>query len=372
MKIVQVVFYLSPGGAERLVVDLSNELSIDNEVVVLALIDDQVDIEKRQFYLPELNNRITYKNLGLATGQGFKFSTLWKIYRALKNEKADIIHLHTATIVNRCILAICLLCWKTPILQTIHTDFRVGHSTGVYRFLFKVLGRMKKMHWVALSPTNYDDMMKSYPYIDGVRIDNGRAPMIPSSLFDTVKEEILSLKKDSASKIFLHIARCIEVKNQKMLVSAFSRFIENGNNAELLIIGADFDSSLGTEIKRLACERVHFLGTRKNVADYMLNADAFCLSSNYEGLPITILEAMLAGVPVVSTPIAAARDVLSDGGNAVVSRDFSEEGYLDALLNCMTKMTELKTQARNMKDDNPYTMKECAKKYVKFYKTLQL
>lgn len=370
MKIVQVIFNLSPGGAERLVVDLSNELSKKHEVVVLTLIDDKVDIEKRQFYCFDLSDRVTYKNLGLAVGQGFKFSTLWQVYKALKALKADIIHLHTATIVNRCVLAICLLCWNTPILQTIHTDFKVGHSTRVYKFLFKVLGRLKKMHWVALSPTNYDDMMSTYPYIHGTRIDNGRAPVVPTPLFESARAEVESMKATPESNIFLHVARCIEVKNQKMLVSAFSKFVAEGNDAELLIIGADFDSELGEAIKGLACERVHFLGTRKNIADYMLNADAFCLSSTYEGLPITILEAMLAGIPVVSTPIAAAHDVLTDGVNAIVSKDFSEEAYIKALKTITCKMSELKANSTRMKDDNPYTIKECAKKYVEFYKTL--
>lgn len=370
MKILQVIFNLSPGGAERLVVDLSNELSCDNEVVVLTLMDDSVYSSKRKFYCSDLDERVTYKNLGLTVGRGFRFSTLWAVYRAIKAEQADVIHLHTATIVKFCILAICLLCWNTPIIQTIHTDFKVGHSTKVYKFLFKVLGRLKKMSWVALSHTNYKDMMSTYPYINGIRIDNGRAPIKATKEYDNVSDELTKLKTTPNSKVYLHVARCIEVKNQLMLVMAFNNFAESVKESDLFIIGADFDSDLGREIKAASGKHIHFLGTRRNISDYMLQADVFCLSSTYEGLPITLLEAMLAGTPVVCTPIAAAKDVLSNGHNAVVSSDFSKESYAQALFNSYNNLDRLKANASDMKENSPYTIRECAKKYMDFYKTL--
>lgn len=370
MKILQVIFNLSPGGAERFVVDLSNELSKekDNEVVILTLMDDKVDPEKRKFYCFDLDNKVTYKNLGLTSERGFKFSTLWAVYKAIRTEHADVIHLHTATIVNFCILAICLLCWNTPIIQTIHTDFKVGHSTKVYKFLFKVLGRLKKMSWIALSQTNFNDMMSTYPYINGIRIDNGRAPIMATEKYDNVTTELKELRTSPNSKIYLHVARCIAVKNQIMLVKAFNEFARIVKNADLVIIGANFDSELGKEIKEVSGNNIHFLGTRKNISDYMLQADVFCLSSSYEGLPITLLEAMLAGIPIVCTPIAAANDVLSDGNNAIISTDFSTESYTRSLLDSFSKLDRLKISAFNMRENSPYTIHECAKKYMNFYR----
>ena len=50
MKILQIIFSLSSGGAERFVVDLSNELSKTNDVTLLTLKDDKVDVEVRNFY----------------------------------------------------------------------------------------------------------------------------------------------------------------------------------------------------------------------------------------------------------------------------------------------------------------------------------
>lgn len=367
MRILQITFNLSPGGAERLVVDLSNELVKRHEVVLMTLNDDKVEPENTQFYRCDLDERIQYKNLGIKKGGGFSFKVLWRVYRAMKNENADVIHLHVNSIVNFCILGILLLCRKSIIVQTIHTDFKVGHSTPLYKVLFRTIGRMHKMRWVALSQSNYKDMMNCYPYLLGRRIDNGRAPMAPTAKFHQVIDEIRGFKTSSNTKIFLHVARCVKVKNQKMLVNAFNHFVEKKYDATLLIIGANFDSEEGCVIKGIAGDKIHFLGTRKNIADYMLNADCFCLSSSYEGLPITILEAMLSGVPVVSTPVKGALDVIKDGETGIISKDFTEDSYVAALEKAYMSLDILHTKSMSEKDNSPYTIKECAKKYEDFY-----
>lgn len=367
MKILQITFGLSPGGAERFVVDLSNELVKHHEVVLLTLMDDQDNPEKAQFYRFDLNNKVKYKNLGIKKGGGFSVKVLWRVYQAMKNEKADVIHLHVHGVVNFCIIGIMLLCCKTTIVQTIHTDFKIGHSSLLYKFLFKTVGRVHKMRWVALSQSNYNDMIASYPYLFATRIDNGRAPMTPTSLFEKTKEEVSGYKMSSKTKVFLHVARCVEVKNQRLLVSAFNNFVNEGKDAILLVIGADFDSDEGVAIQKIAGNHIHFLGTKKNIADYMLNADCFCLSSTYEGLPITILEALLSGVPVVSTPVKGALDVLKNCETGIISKDFSKECYVEALNKAMEGMSELQAKTMAAKNESPYTIRECAKKYEEFY-----
>ena len=367
MKILQITFGLSPGGAERLVVDLSNELVKEHEVVLMTLLDDKAEPEKSQFYLFDLDKKVQYKNLGIKKGGGFSWKVLWKIYKAMKREHADVIHIHVHGVVNFCIVGILLLCWKTIIIQTIHTDFKAGHSTRVYRFLFKTIGRLHKMRWAALSQSNYNDIMAAYPYLLCRRIDNGRAPMLPTQRFNDVKEEIDGYKKTEQTKVFLHVARCVAVKNQKMLVTAFNAFKEKCYDAVLLVIGADFDSKEGEEIKAMSCGDIHFLGTRRNIADYMLNADCFCLSSLYEGLPITILEALLSGVPVVSTPVKGALDVVKDDETGIISRDFTEKAYSEALEKAFSNLDTLRKRAQEEKEISPYIIKNCAKQYVEFY-----
>ena len=368
MKVLQITFNLGPGGAERFVVDLSNELVQNNEVVILTLMDDQIEHERVQFYLFDLDKKVKYKNLGLKKGAGFSVKVLWKVYKAMKEEKADVIHLHVHGVVYFCFVGILLLCWRTIIVQTIHTDFKVGHSTLLYKFLFRTIGRLHKMRWVALSKTNYDDMKEAYPFLLCKRIDNGRAELKPTPQFYDVKKEIDSYKRTDKTVVFLHVARCVLVKNQSMLISAFNEIHNSEFDAILLIIGSDFDSELGKELQIMAGRGVYFLGTRKNIADYMCLADCFCLSSTYEGLPITILEALLTGTPVVSTPVKGAVDVIKDGITGVISKDFSKDSYIQALEKAIVELRTLKSNSELEKEKSPFTMSRCALSYLNFYK----
>ena len=85
MKILEIVTSLSSGGAERFVVDLSNELSKNKEVVLVTLKDDTKGTYG--FYKKEVSEKIKYINLGL--GDGKHLSYLWKVYKIIKRESTD-------------------------------------------------------------------------------------------------------------------------------------------------------------------------------------------------------------------------------------------------------------------------------------------
>ena len=365
MKILEVVFSLRPGGAERFVVDLSNELSKTNDVTLMAIKDDTAEPESALFYASELSGRITYKNVGI--GKGYSIGKIIKIYKAIKKEKADVVHLHGNKMPHYCILAIFLLCWKMKFYQTIHSDIHHGYDTLFYRFLVKTVGYQQKLGVVAISDTNYCEMIKAYPKVKGACITNGRAPILPSAAYEHVKTEMSSYKQRENSLLFLHIARCSSVKNQTMLIEAFNEFLEKGHDADLVIMGANFESDRGQAIQKKAAKRIHFIGARKNVGDYLLNADVFCLSSKFEGMPITLIEASLAGIPIVSTPVCGAVDIVQDKKNGILSKDHSVVSYVEALEYVYAHQKELKGCAMRMKDNSPYTIETCAKKYIDFF-----
>jgi glycosyltransferase involved in cell wall biosynthesis len=210
-------------------------------------------------------------------------------------------------------------------------------------------------------------MIDVYPKIKGACIPNGRAPIVPTDRFDETREEMASYKSTADSRIYLHVARCHPVKNQMLLAEAFGKFVEKGYHADLVIIGSGFESKLGESIRREPGNNVHFIGTRKNVGDYMLHADAFCLSSDFEGLPITILEASLAGLPIVSTTVCGAVDIIENKVNGVLSEGHSIGEYLDALEYSYQHLCELRQNSQRMKDDSAYTIENCARKYMDFF-----
>lgn len=364
MKILQIIFHLGPGGAERFVVDLSNELAKNNDVTLLTLKDDTVD-SSRTFYLHDVSKQVTYKNLGLKDGIS---PIIWyKVWKAIKEINPDVVHFHSDNMPLWVMPAIMLLSKRTIFVQTIHNDIHNGYDNWIYKIYMFLFGNTHRVRFAALSPTNYQELIRVYPHVIGTYIVNGRAPILPSKHIESVQNELSQYRHNNATKLFLHVARCHEIKNQKRLITSFNRFIANGYDACLIIIGADFDSGLGTELQSIAGPNIHFLGTRTNISDYHLCCDLFCLSSDFEGMPITLLEAMLAGKPIISTPVCGAVDVVKNGINGTLTADFTDEAYYDALVSTYKKLQELTDGAKQNNKCSEYTIECCAKKYLDFY-----
>lgn len=368
MKIIEITFTLASGGAERFAVDLSNELAKNNNVTLLSLKNDRIECETRNFYKYDISDKVKYESLGLK--DGLNPSMWWKIYKYIKLNKPDIVHFHGDGMPYWMLIPMILLPRNIQFVQTIHSDIHNGYDNLIYKIYVSLLGNNRRVCFVALSQTNYNELLKTYPKILAKCIVNGRAPMQPSSEYEAVKREIRSYKSTNDTKIFLHVARCCIVKNQKRLISTFNQ-LSLKYDAELLILGNGYDSDLGQQLKQLANNHIHFLGLKKNVADYQLLSDAFCLSSDFEGMPISIIEALLSGTPVVSTPVCGAVDAIKDGYNGVLSKDFSEIEYYNALTRMFNECKILRCNTQDEINNSPYSIQHCAKSYIDFFKLIK-
>lgn len=367
MKIVEVITFLASGGAERFLVDLSNELSKGNEVYILTILDDKKDPEIRNFYRFAIDSRVHYINLGLPNG--LSYSNQVAVKKAIEEIAPDIVHLHLACTLNYCAWATLSLAWKCKIYFTIHNDLHNGYDRGFLKLICNTLGRLGKFRLACLSNKNYADCKAFYQHIPISCIVNGRAPIEPTDCYSEVANEMNSYRHSEDSKLFVHIARFHPDKNQSLLVESFNELINEGANVDLVVIGANYDCEDGIKLQQKANKRIHFIGTHKNISDYILNADIFCLSSNYEGMPITLLEASLAGVPAVSTPVCGAVDLIQNGVNGYLSKDHSLEEYKKTIIKAVEDYDSLKSNAMIMKDNSPYTIAECAKKYMEYFES---
>ena len=365
MKIVELITFLAGGGAERFVVDLSNQLSKDHSVCLVTLLNDKKEPEVRNFYRSELSDNVQYINAGLPNG--LKLSSQWKVYSLLRKLNPDVIHIHLIPSLKYSALAIGLLSITKKVYFSVHSDLHNGYDEGLFKLYCNTLGVFNKFKLSCLSEKNYEDFRSFYPQTPIKCITNGRAPVVPANLFDAVKDEISYLRSNEHTMLLIHVARCHPVKNQKLLIDAVNSIVDSGYNIDLIVIGAGFDTSDGKVLVSEACSRVHFIGVKKNVSDYMLNSNIFCLSSDFEGMPISLIEASLAGVPAVSTPVCGAVDLIMDGQNGYLSKSHSLEDYKAALIKAIDNYGNIKAKAMEMKDNSPYTIKECANKYVAFF-----
>lgn len=127
-----------------------------------------------------------------------------------------------------------------------------------------------------------------------------------------------SLRVADDVPVALCLARLEPQKRHDVLLDSWAQL---DGDAVLWLAG---DGSLRAELERRAEAfdgRVRFLGTRQDVADLLAAADLTVLTSDWEGLPLAVLESMAAGRPVVATDVGGVRGVLSGGGGRVVPPD---------------------------------------------------
>ncbi len=359
MKILEIVYGLGSGGEERLVVDLSNELSKTEDVHLLVL----KDVE--QFYAPQLSQRIKVYYLKLPVG--FSVKQTWVIYKFIKEISPDIVHMHDASRYY-VLLSSILLRRDIKFYMTIHSDVLKAYKNGISGMQVKLAHYLGRTRFITISPQNHAQFKSIYPGYKVCQITNGRAAPLLSTHYDEVKAEIEHYKKNKDTIVFLHVATCIPVKNQELLFTAFNQFTKNGANAILLVIGNRFDSQLGQHLKLIANNNIHILGTKQNVYDYMACADAFCLSSLREGMPMSIIEAVLSGLPIISTTVCGAVDAIKNGENGYLSPDFEIATYADLLAKFAENKNLLQLYAQQNKGNSIYNISSCAKQYVNWFK----
>jgi glycosyltransferase involved in cell wall biosynthesis len=132
----------------------------------------------------------------------------------------------------------------------------------------------------------------------------------------------------------VHVGNFRIQKNHKLLVRAFAKALENKIDMVLLLIG---DGRLRHEtevlIRELRVEdRIRLLGTRGDVASILSASDLFVFSSDWEGLPLSVTEAMAAGLPVVSTDAGGVVDLVKDGETGYIARRGDEDNLAAAIL----------------------------------------
>ncbi len=116
------------------------------------------------------------------------------------------------------------------------------------------------------------------------------------------------------------VARLSAQKAHDVLFEAIARCRTEVPRIKLVVIGGgDREAELRRLAQSLGIDAVtNFLGVRRDVAELMPGFDAVCLSSVHEGVPLTLIEAMAAGVPVVATDCGSVRDIVEDGAQGFV------------------------------------------------------
>ena len=301
MKILQVIPELSLAGAEIMLENLATSLSArGHDITVVSFYSMETPITRR---LVKQNFDVIF----LDKNSGFDLKLIIKLRKIIKEINPDIIHTHRYVLPYVYISNFGI---NKKIVHTVHNIAKkeVGRKQQILQYF---LFRKRNIVPVAISPIVRETIIDLY------KIKN--VPMV----YNGINIETCKSKQQydiSDGGIILHVGRFSEQKNHRMLIEAFAKVQKVKKNVKLLLIG---QGELESEIRKIVqnlevTEKVVFAGVRENVKDVMSIADIFVLSSFYEGMPMTIIEAMACGLPIVATRVGGVPDMICNGEDGVL------------------------------------------------------
>lgn len=360
MKIFEIVPQLSSGGGERFTVDLCNELSsLEHEITLIVF----HNVGNWAFYRSEISEKV--KIVTMKKKMGLDINLIFKLYKLIKRAKPDIVHTHLRAITY--IFFSALVYRKAKYYHTVHNAAEKEASTGISRIIRKFAFKNKKIIPVTISKDSYRSFIEFYG-IDAAMIVNGRN--IPSELKvgSDIKNEIKSYKKTSKTRVLIQLARMEEVKRHTMMARVVKRLVTEGFDITMLMIGRTNEIYV-EKIEAMQCREIHILGEKHNPLEYLHEADAYCLCSTYEGMPISLIEALGVGIIPICTPVGGIVNTVVDNENGFLSADTSEESYYNAVKRFLSLDDEELAKMKRIAKASytPYSMTECGTKYANLF-----
>lgn len=307
-----VITGLIYGGAETVTVNLAVELKKRSfDVIVISIMTPVAFTE----YLESHN--IKLYTLGANKKFDFIFSVA-KLLRILKEEKPDVVHAHMyhANIFSR------LATFFSPVnyylVNTIHNTYEGGVMRKLANRITKNIPDLVSQ----VSRLGYENYLKTH------LINKKNSAFVPNSVnalpFTSATpfsfNGFLNIEPDTF--IFLAVGRLEKQKDYPMLFKAID-ILKSSTKRPFIVCIAGV-GALETELKELKEQMglnnlVHFLGLRKDMPMLMKGADCFVMSSKWEGAPISLLEAMSSGLPVVVTNAGDNKFIVESGINGFIS-----------------------------------------------------
>ncbi|MEZ8738210.1 glycosyltransferase family 4 protein [Vibrio sp. 10N.239.312.D08] len=296
MKILQVVPGLSVGGVENVAISLANELCKKHDVTVLSQQDAAYDNNSKK-----LSSTIPVYNLQRFSKMLFLFD-MFRVWNFLRGKEFEIIHAHG---ISYFYLFVFIFLSKTKVIYTIHNEPK--RETQGVRKLFNMLSfRRSNVSTVVLGDSLIDEFKKYYNLEPNYSIMNG--VVRPNNKLE-VKHNI------SQSDVnLIAVGRLDQQKNFPRLIQSFKSVYQTCKNISLTIYCvADENSAVVDDLRKMVeGYPIYICLNDSNVINYYHCFDAFVLSSDYEGLPLTLLEALSNGLPVVSTNVGCISDVINN------------------------------------------------------------
>lgn len=307
-RILEVVPKFKLAGAERMAESLilgMHERGVDVEAVSLYDFDSSIVETLRDAGVP-------YHSLGKRPGLDLALPA--RLRGLFRRTRATVVHTHLYAAKYATPAAhmstLCAAC-----LHTAHSVAEQELSDADK----KLQGVFYRRGWsvpVAITPQVRRTVCDVYGLAEGdvPMVYNGVTRRTPG------EAEVAPLRRPGLVT-FLHIGRYEDVKNHGLLLDAFSEVHREMPSTRLVLLGkGELYGEVAAKVEALGLGGcVEQVGEVDDVAPYLAAADVFVLPSKFEGFPITLIEAMGAGLPCVCTAVGGVPDVVEDGGNGLLT-----------------------------------------------------
>ncbi|MEP3032879.1 MAG: glycosyltransferase [Pseudoruegeria sp.] len=322
---------LRAGGAERSVIRLANAMVRRNIPVELVLIN------RTGAFLSELDPQVSIFELS-----GNRTATsIFSLYRYIKAARPQFI-IASMTHINAAVILASLFVLTRPFLIVVEHnqyDMNLVQKSGLVRLAYR------------LAPLLYRFADVVAGVSEGVRVSVARAMGVSrdtvSVLYNPVVTPELTIKAAEPARhdwlisrdvpVILAVGRLMPSKNYPLMLEAFSK-LRSTRPVRLIVLG---EGKLRPDLESLAGMKgissdVDFVGFRDNPLAFMKACDVFLMSSDWEGHPTVLIEAMACGAPIVSTDCRSGPgEILCDGSFGRLVPVGDAEALADAVSNAL-------------------------------------
>ncbi len=336
MKILRIIARLNVGGPARHVVWLTRELNNDDfesRLIAGSVPEGEESMEYfaaengvEPVYLREMSRELSLRDV----------ISLFKVYREMRRLKPDLIHTHTAKAGTIGRAAAFIYRWLTPLaligrprrLRVVHTFHgHVFHSyygaakTSLFLAIERTLARLATDRIVVISQQQLEEINGKF------RVGRPKQfRIVPLGIdlepFSTSADQRKTVRAEwgvaDGQLLFGFVGRLTEIKNIPLFIEAVGGLIKADPAAaetmRFVIVG---DGHLRPELEHLSDvaglqNTIIFAGNRTDIPSVYAAIDAVVLTSLNEGTPLSLIEAMAAGKPVVASVVGGVRDLLGE------------------------------------------------------------
>ncbi len=317
MRIIFTLASLGSGGAERVVSLLANKMAEQGhqvEIICLKFNDVYYQLHtevKITLAMQQTKNRLT--------------EVFW-LRKYIKKEKPDVVIAFTEGVY--CFTIAALLGTKIPVIASERLD--PSAMTWKRNLLKHVL--LPYADWLVVQTKS---IKKYFPESIQKKTSIIFNPVKDEALASSIENGKLKIENSKRPRI-ISVARLFPQKNQEMMIRAFAKIADEFPDWQLVIFG---EGPLRAELEAtVSCfklqKRVLLPGRTEHVIEELRKSKIFCLSSDYEGMSNSMIEAICVGLPIVTTKVSGTDELVQDGVNGYVV----EIGDTDAMASALRKL----------------------------------